>query len=69
MTKTLIGSGKTLEDIKIGLDAVVLNEHKYWLREENGRLYAKAKVIQESGEYRIYLTGEAEEGITRERYE
>ena len=69
MIKTLIGGGKSLDSIIIGLDTIVFNESKHWYRDpDTKRLYAKAEVIEQDGEYLIYMTGEAEKKIKRERY-
>lgn len=71
MPDTQIGAGKTLDDLTIGLDTVILNESKHWYRDpDTKRLYAKCKVVKdgEDGSYQIFLTGEAETGLSREKY-
>lgn len=70
MTKTLIGGGKSLDNIKIGLDTIVFNESKHWYRDpETKRLYAKAEIILQDGEYLIYMIGDADTKIKREGYD
>lgn len=67
MPETIIGSGPDLENLVIGLDTIVLNESKHWYRSENGKLYARAKIVkQKDGEYRIYMTGDPEPKLRRE---
>ena len=70
VTKTLIGGGKSLSDIKIGLDTIVFNESKHWFRDpETKRLYAKAEIIEADGEFLIYMIGEPDTKIKREGYD
>ena len=67
--KKLIGGGESLDDIKIGLDTIIINEHKHWFRDpETKRLYAKAEIVEQNGEFLIYMTGDADTKIKREEY-
>lgn len=67
MPDTLIGAGKTLNDMVLGLDAIVNNEALHFFQ-KNNRLYTKCKIKLEDGEYRIYMTGDAQIGIFRKTY-
>ena len=69
MTKTLIGGGKSLTDITIGLDTIVFNESKHWFRNpDTKRLYAKVEIEEQDGEFLVYMTGEADKNTKREGY-
>ena len=68
--ETLIGAGKTLEDITIGLDTIILNESKHWFTDaKTKRFYSKIKVVEEDGEYKVFMTGVPEDGLERKGYE
>lgn len=69
MPDTLIGHGKSLDEIKLGLDAIVFNEAKHCFREANGRMYSMCSVVKVSGGYDVYLTGESKDEGERKSYE
>lgn len=70
MSDTLIGAGKSLEDITIGLDTIILHESEHWFRDpKSKRFYAKVKVVEEDGSFKIYMTGVPEEGLERKGFE
>lgn len=70
MTKTLIGGGKSLSDIKLGLDTIVFNESNHWyIDPDTKRLYTKAEIVEVDGEFLIYMIGEPDTKIKREGYD
>lgn len=72
MPETIIGSGPGLDNLTIGLDTIVLNEHKHWFRQDNGKLYAKVKAVkQDDGSFMLYMIGEPDLSIKKSerRYE
>ena len=70
MPDTLIGAGKTLDNLTIGLDTIVWNESAHWFIDpETKRLYSKCKVVKTGTGYEIYLTGEPQINVKRESYD